>query len=176
MNQHVTETNFEQLVYDFGMALYGDSAALDYKRCPFPLDFGNELHSQKQLITWFLYVWKSPKTKTTIFEEFVAKYVKDPKLAAKILQVCQMFYGDFSLVRTTTRKIVINDDIFGTRSFDAVVVKSNTTKKQYKLMITSQSAANLDSCNSFTGLIHPWLKDGTHKTFGIISFKVPLSD
>lgn len=173
MNPHVTETNFEQLVYDFGMAMYGDSVALDPKRCPFPLDFENELQSQKQIITWFLYMWKNPKTKTTVFEEFVAKYVKDPKLTAKLLRVRQMFYDDFSLVRTTTRRIVINDEMYGTRSFAVVVVKSNTTKKQYKLMITSQSAAHLTSYHSFTGLIHPWLKDGTHKTTGIISFKVP---
>ena len=158
MNQEVTEDNFVQQVKDFSEWKYSKDISKSLNSCPYDLDFDDEDHIAKQIFTWFVYDRINPKTGITILEEFVEHFVKDEILASKILKVKDLFFDEFKILQSKG---------------DVVVVKSKRREKIYTVQLMCPPQIFLND-RSFLGRIHPWHKNGTYRTCGIL--KIMKSD
>ena len=169
MIPRITEGNFEQHVYDYALSVYGDSMAEWCGDCPYNLDFGNDLLSYKQFATWFAFKRVRPETGDTILDEFVGKFVADGRLAAKILQMKDLFHDIFHVLETKGRKINMPGDNGEIRQYRVIVARASGRRRTYRIMATKKAADMYRAGTVFTGLVHPWLENGTHRTCGILS-------
>ena len=165
----ITEGNFEQHIHDYTVAAYGDTVAEWSGDCPYSLDFGNDLFSYKQFITWFSFKRVRPETGDTILDEFVGRFVDDKKLAARILQIKRLFHDTFHVLETNGKKINIIGDNCEIRRYRVITARAHGRRKIFSIMATKKTADLYEPGTVFTGLIHPWLENGTHRTCGILS-------
>ena len=153
----VNEGNYAQMLYKFIERNYPMSGWPPSNRCPYDLEFGDEDLSFKQFLTWLMYEWQNPATGTTIVAEFVAKKVRNPTMAAKILQTQMLFFDTFEILEKHHGGIL--------------VARAKERRKTYRILTKSMSRASVGDI--FEGLIHPWDDDGTHSLCGIARLKLP---
>ena len=135
---------------------YGYELGQHIGEYPHTADFDTAEHMIKQTMTWFALEWTNPRTDTTLVEEFIDKFVKDPALAAKVSQYGQAIYSTFQIVqRVADCTYIVTDQV---------------TKKQYRVKLQTAVPPYRDEI-TFDGYIHPWEADGTHRATGIITFR-----
>lgn len=152
----LNEDNFLQVLIDWAQATYGGELDRHGGEYPHMADFETEEHFIKQTLTWFVLEWTNPRTNTTLLEEFVDKFVKDPTLAAKVSQFGRAFYSSFRVARR------VSDHTY--------VVVDQITKKSYQVKFHNPMPPSRTEL-TFNGYIHPWEPDGTHRATGILMFR-----
>ncbi len=169
----ITEGNLEQHVHDYALAVYGDTMADWCGKCPYSLEFDDDLLAYKQFITWFAYKQIRPETGETVLDEFVERFVRDEKLAAKILQIKDLFYDAFHVLETKGKKIRVIGDDNEIRMYRVIVARAEKRRRTYKIMVSKMAADRYTRGTTIFGLIHPWMKNGTHKACGILTVVMP---
>ncbi len=152
----LNEDNFLQVLVDWAQSAYGDELDRHGGEYPHMATFDTEEHLVKQTLTWFVLEWTNPRTNITLLEEFVDKFVKDPALAAKVSQFGRAFYSTFRVARR------VSD-----RTYDVV---DQITKKIYRVKFRNPVPPSRVEI-TFSGYIHPWEADGTHRATGILTFR-----
>lgn len=151
----LNEDNFLQVLVDWAQSAYGSELARHGGEYPHMTDFETEEQMTKQILIWFVLEWTNPRTSTTLVEEFVDRFVKDPALAAKVGQFGRAFYGTFRIVQR------VSDCTY--------VVTNPVTKKRYRVKLRTPIPSGAEL--TFNGYIHPWEADGTHRATGILTFR-----
>lgn len=147
----IHEGNCAQMLYRFFERTYPMQTWPHRSRCPYSLDWDDPELMYKQFLTWMMYEWKNPATGTTVVAEFVAKEVRDPELAAKILQMQDLFFDTFEILEKHRGGII--------------VALAQKRRRTYRILTRSMSRADVGDI--FEGRIHPWERDGTHMLCGI---------
>ena len=92
----------------------------------------------------------------TLLEEFVDRFIKDPKLAAQVSQFGLVLYGRFNIARRVSKYMAI--------------VVDESTKKEYQVKFRSKLPGSYEGV-SFSGYIHPWKDEGAYRATGILTFE-----
>lgn len=142
----INEGNCAQMLYKFLEQNYPMHAWPHRNRCPYSLDFEDMEMSFKQFLTWLMYEWKNPATGTTLVAEFVAKEVRDPVLAAKMLQMQELFFDTFEVLEKHRGGVI--------------VARARRRRRTYRILTKSMTRARVGDL--FEGRIHPW--DETART------------
>ncbi len=167
-----TTDNFEQHLYDYAVAVYGDDVEPSRSQCPYNLNDYNEEHAIKQFFVWFIFLRTNPRTGMTILEEFTRRFVKDARLAGMLLRARGAFYDEFTIISKVTADVTTT----GKRQRGAnngIITARNSAGRNYRIMVTRKTFVSYDAGAKFFGIIHPWLEDGTHKTCGILIMALP---
>ena len=147
----INEANCAQMLYLFFERTYPMHTWPHRSRCPYDLTVGDPEMMYKQFLTWMTYEWKNPATGTTVVAEFVAKEVRDPELAAKMLQMQDLFFDTFEILEK--------------RHGGVIIARAQKRRRTYRILTKSMSRASIGDI--FEGRIHPWGRDGTHMLCGI---------
>ena len=152
----INEDNFLQALVDWTQATYDDELNKYGGDYPYPSRFDTTGKMVKQTIIWFVLEWKNPRTGTTLLEEFVDKFVKDPELAAQVSQFGCVLYGTFYAIRRVSKHVL--------------VVVDGRTEKEYQVKFRSRLPRSCEDL-AFSGYIHPWKDDGAYRATGILTFE-----
>ena len=160
--RRINEDNFLQALVDWTQATYDDELDRYGGDYPYPRHFDTEDKLVKQTIIWFVLEWKNPRTGTTLLEEFVDKFIKDPELAAQVSQFGCVSYSTFRAVRRVSKHVLL--------------VADEHTEKEYQVRFRNKLPRSCEDVY-FSGYIHPWKDDGAYRATGIITFKqIPDDD
>lgn len=147
--------NFQQAMADWTLSQYEKELSRHASEYPERVAIEDDHLMEKQVLTWFMFEWINPRTRTTLAAEFIEKYIPDPKLAAKVSQIKRIFYSTF---------------IIGDRVYDNVFnVVDQYDNKTYRVKFKNKLPSSFKDM-TFSGYIHPWEDDGTYRSAGILSF------
>lgn len=152
----VHTSNFVQVLVDWAQRNYAEELDRHIGEYPYPLNFDTEESQKGQILTWFALEWKNPQTGTTILEEFMGRFIKNPKKAAVFGRFGLVFYGNFRIVRRVSGHMV-----------DVV---DRDTQKEYRVRFSNR----IPPSASFSGYIHPW--DGGYRATGVVMFDLYPAD
>ena len=158
--RRIDEDNFLQALVDWAQATYDDELDKYGGDYPYPPRFDTEDQLVKQTVIWFVLEWKNPRTGTTLLEEFVDKFIEDPKLAAQVRQYGRVSFSMFRIVRRVSKHVA--------------VVADEQTDKEYQVRFRNKPPRHEGIL--FYGYIHPWKDDGVYRATGILTFLRPPPD
>ena len=146
----ITEENCKQLLYEYARENYAWEFPNAAGECPYHTDDLEDELAFKEVLEWFILERVQPRTGKTILREFVEKFVKDPELRSKMLQMEQVFRGTFRVAEV--------------RGCDAVLV-CLSTGKEYKVRLLEENKPHYKVGRIVTTRMHPW--EGIYKPCGI---------
>ena len=152
----IRQENFVQLLVDWAEKNHAEDLDRHMGEYPYPIDFDTEKSKRGQILTWFVLEWKNPQTGTTILEEFLARYIKNPERAAGLRRFGLVLYGNFRIIRHV--------------SIHEVDVVDKSTQKEYRVRFGNKIPPAL----SFSGYIYP--SEGEYHATGVVMFQLPPAD
>lgn len=154
----VTEENCVDLAWQYFLAKYGDEVLDHRDECPYDLNVGSDEFEYKQVATWLLCERKDQLGRTVI-DEFVESFVDDPGTASRLLQMKDLVHDTFVMEGPPDRDMVME-------------VVSESTGEKFAVQMQGASPEIYQMGRAFTGRIHPWYDNGTHRTTGIITIEL----
>ena len=151
----ITEENCKQFLWEYAYENYSDEFKRAVDDCPYPTDDLDDEFAFKEIMEWFILERVQPTTGKTILREFVEKFVTDPDLKKKMLQMEKVFSGEFTV-----------ENVQG----DYALIMNNETGKSYRIKIFKKIKRFFKAGRTFIGRIHPW--GDIYWTAGIIRFKL----
>lgn len=138
----ITEANVQQALAEYALWRYGENTVRSLRgRCTYNLDFGDNEHEFKQLLTWFILEWKDPVTGRTVLEDFVANvHQLDADLARKVLGM---------------RNLVADTFLIRERNGNILSVESSDSRK-FAVWVVPENAAIYVPGRRVDGRIYPW--------------------
>ena len=151
----VTDDAFHNRLVNYAMWNYGD--LLEKVAPSYPYEI---IHEDKRMLEqvaiWFSCKMKNPSTGITMLEEFVERFVKNKRSAAKYLQLKDMEYCRFKVLGK-------KDELLMVVSVDEGI--------PYRTRVPWGLIEMLDEGVFFRAFIHPWDEDGTHMLFGRVDIE-----
>ena len=153
MDAAITEDNCIDLAWDYLLQEYGEEVADSIGRCPYDMPSNNAELEFKQTATWFMCERKNSSGRTVV-EEFVERFVDDPGIASKLLQMRNLVRGQFLVEAPPDHNGIMR-------------ISSKSSGKTFSVEYLGGERHLLSVGRSFSGMIHPWRRDGTYRTTGI---------
>lgn len=147
----ITEHNFIRIFTGYMNALYGHLIDASRDECPYARDFDDDHYTLQQTAIWFACERRNPETGTTLLEEFVDQFVREPGLASMILQMGNLVHDRFTIL-----------DAHG----GVITVKAWKGGGTYRIRLYPETDYLFTEGRSFAALICPWYQDGTHMICG----------
>lgn len=152
----VTDDTFHHRLVNYAMWNYGDLLEKAAPRYPYKI-----IHKDKRMLEqvaiWFSCTMKNPSTGITMLEEFVGRFVKDKRSAAKYLQLKDMEYCRLKVLY---------------KQGELLLAMSVGEGIRYRTHVPLDFIDMLDEGVIFHAFIHPWDRDGTHMLFGRIDIEI----
>lgn len=153
MYTKVTDENAHTELWNYTNAKYGARLMDYFSACTLNLDTNNPEFIYKQILTWLIYYKRDPDGRSVI-DEFVEQCVDEPDLKTKILRAKDATYEEYIIKRAPdANKIML------------VEPKQGGGVLAVEIMGTDQDMYM--EGRSFTGTVHPWHENGTHRITGI---------
>lgn len=139
----ITEDNCKQKLFDYTMQHYLHELADASQECPYNTEELSHDFAVKEVLEWFMSEVVQPSTGKTIVREFVEKSANDIEtgLKQKLLQLEEMFKGEFKIIATDNVHVILEDTSSGER---------------YKVKLFEENRAVYTAGRVVRGRIHPW--------------------
>lgn len=151
MSPDITPDNYPQYLIEYAYKVNESFPFEAMTECPYNFDTKNHDYADMQEMVWFTHARVNPRTGLTMLEEFLKKYVKDKKTAAKILQAKNLIHDKFEALENT-------DGI--------ITVRAAKDGAVYRVKGGRSPGLFVRAGSRFLTIIHPWNKDGTYKFAG----------
>lgn len=139
----ITEDNCKQKLFDYTMQHYSHELTDASPECPYNTEELSHDFAAKEVLEWFMSEIVQPSTGKTIVKEFIEKCENDMEqgLKEKLLQLEEMFSGEFKVIATDNVHVRLVDTSSGER---------------YKVKLFEENRAAYAPGRTVRGRIHPW--------------------
>lgn len=152
--KQVTEENCKDLLYEYAEKYYAGEFSSAVNECPYDLSDLDEELAFKEAFEWFTLERVQPRTGKTLLREFTEKFITGRDLRSKMLQMEQIFQGEFRVAEL--------------RGSEAVFICLRTGKK-YDVKLLEEHKHLYKAGRTVICKMHPW---GTiYKLAGITRIK-----
>ena len=143
ISAEITEGNCKQKLYDYTRQHYLHELVKVRQDCPYKTEYLSQELAVKDVLEWFMSEVVQSSTGKTIVREFVENRENDlePGLKQKLLQLEEMFRGEFEIVANDGRQVILADLSSGVR---------------YEVKLFEENRAVYTAGRVVRGRIHPW--------------------
>lgn len=152
----ITGENCKQKLFEYAMRHYSQDMEAASQECPYGIEGLSPEFALKEVAEWFISERSHPALGKTIVREFVEKHEDDMELGLKekLLQLEEMFYGEFEVIAMDDTHLILEDLNSG---------------EWYTVKLFFEDRGAYKVGRIVRGRIHPW--GDVHRFAGIVHIR-----